>query len=288
MAVTLATDVTLRSGIAMPIFGLGTFLCTEGDCEKAVLQALRNGVRLIDTAQYYENEEAVGAAIDRFCADTGSAKPFVVTKLRWDAHGAENVRPMLMGSLKKLRLSHVDLFLMHSPEGGRCVETWREMLTLRNEGFARAVGVSNFGVEHLEGLRAAGLEAPEVNQIELHPWLQQRDVVEYMLSHQIAVMGYCPLARAKKFGEEGSPVASIAASRGISEAVVCIRWSLERGFITIPKSASQERIQENISAASLGRTLFDAESMEIIAKADCGFCASLAVRSMWKPWGPFK
>lgn len=281
----LSTTITLRSGVQIPLFGLGTWLSgNNGECEVAVRAALDAGYRLIDSAQMYGNEADVGKAVRQWSADSAdsadSARPFVVTKLKGDAHEAGGVRRALQRSLQLLQMDAVDLFLIHGPSGGRCVETWREMLACRDEGLARAVGVSNFGIAHIQGLEAAGLELPEVNQIELHVWKQQRPAVEFLREKGIAVMGYCPLARCKKFGQ--TRLKEIAEARGVHEASLCIRWSLEHGVVTIPKSSSPERIASN--ARVLQMAPFTLEEKAILAEIDEGFCASNSVKSMDLPW----
>jgi diketogulonate reductase-like aldo/keto reductase len=294
----LSTTITLRSGVQIPLFGLGTWLSgNNGECAVAVRAALDAGYRLIDSAQMYGNEADVGKAVISYNADNNAdnnagssagssaadrpaARPFVVTKLKGDAHEAGGVRRALQRSLQLLQMDAVDLFLIHGPGGGRCVDTWREMLACRDEGLARAVGVSNFGIAHIQGLEAAGLELPEVNQIELHVWKQQRPAVEFLREKGIAVMGYCPLARCKRFGE--TRLKEIAEARGVHEASLCIRWSLEAGVVTIPKSSSPERIASN--ARVLQMAPFTPEEKAILAEIDEGFCASNAVKSMDLPW----
>ena len=272
--------VKLRSGAAMPIFGLGTWAMAEKDeCTNACAAALAAGYRLLDTATMYENEAEVGAALAE--SEVARDEVFVVSKLKGGDHGAEAPRDALDLSLAKLRLDHLDLWLMHSPAGADVVATWRAMLALRDAGKCRAVGVSNFGVAQLKQLAACGLEAPEVNQIELHPWLQQRPTVEYCRANGIVTMGYamrcpfrrtrsphqrpigvaparspgvrtvhaaslgryCPLARTKQFG--ATALAALAAEAGRSEAELALRWCVQSGHVTIPKSKSAERIVAN-------------------------------------------
>ena len=284
MALSLQSTVTLRSGIEMPLFGLGTWLsANHGECENAVRAALDAGYRLIDTAQMYGNEADVGKAIKSWKLDNPEKPPpFIVTKLKGDAHEVGSVRQALKRSLQLLQLDSIDLFLIHSPSGRRCVDTWREMLSCRDEGLTRAIGVSNFGNAHIKGLEDVfGSEAlPEVNQIELHVWKQQKNSVNFLREKGICVMGYCPLARCKKFGM--TRLQEIAERRGVSEANLCIRWSLEHGCITIPKSSNPERIVSN--AGVLEMIPFSPEEKEILAEIDEEFCASNSVKSMDLPW----
>eukprot|EP00946_MAST-07B_sp_MAST-7B-sp1_P003327 g3327.t1 len=266
----------------MPLFGLGTWLsANDGECERSVRAALDLGYRLIDSAQMYGNEADVGKSVKKWREDNPDRPPpFIVTKLKGDAHGAGSVRRALQRSLELLQMDAVDLFLIHGPRGGQCVETWREMLACRDEGLAKAVGVSNFGNEHIRGLEAAGLELPEVNQIELHVWNHQKEAVDFLRGKGIQVMGYCPLARCKKF--ESTRLREIACARGVHEASLCIKWSLEHGIITIPKSSNPERIRSN--AGVLDMASFTQEEKAILVELDEGFCASNSVRSMDIPW----
>mmetsp|Transcript_43974 Transcript_43974/g.86013 ORF Transcript_43974/g.86013 Transcript_43974/m.86013 type:complete len:290 (-) Transcript_43974:109-978(-) len=284
----------LSDGHSMPMFGLGTWLSKgdaegkDSECFKAVSHALSLGYSMIDTAQMYENEADVGAAVRSFAeGKEGEEKPadvFLVSKLRGSEHGRDAAAAALDVTLSKLQRSCVDLFLIHGPGGKKVVETWAALLELQKAGKIRTVGVSNFGVAQLEGLRKAGLPSPAVNQIELHPWLQQKELVAYCRKHSIAVMGYCPLARCKQFGK--TKLAKIAAQVGKTEAEVCIRWSLQKGFVTIPKSSHPARIALNVNAAT-GFTLNE-ETMAEIETVDCGFKSSSSVSSQDLPWEDVK
>ena len=291
----LGDTLRLRRGFNMPRFGLGTWLSqNNGEARAACTAALAAGYPMIDTAQFYGNEADVGAAVAAV-ADAAAAaaagdapptrRPFIVTKLKGDAHEKGSVTRALKRSLQLLQLAQVDLFLVHSPRGMRCVDTWREMLACRDAGLAASVGVSNFGRAHIEGLVAAGLELPEVNQIELHPWLQQTEFRAWMQEHGIAVMGYCPLARCKQFGKTPA-LTAVAEARGVSEAAVCIRWSLEEGAITIPKSSNPERISQNAQVFAMAP--FTEEEKAALRTCDCGFKASSSVNAQDEPWDTVK
>ena len=276
-ALSLDTMVKLRNGERMPIFGLGTWL-SEGDgtCKAAVKAALKHGYRLIDTATMYKNECDVGAALKESDA---ADQTYVVSKLMPDDHGRENVLAAIDKTLADLQVEKLDLWLMHSPSGGRVIETWKAMLEARDAGKCTSVGVSNVGPAQLEGIKAAGLEAPAVNQFELHLWNQQREAVDYCQREGIVIMSYCPLARCKLFGQTG--LARLAEQTGKSEAQLCIRWLLQRGFVTIPKSTSEERIRANADVFSWELT---PEQMAECDALDQEFFASNAVKAMWKPW----
>ncbi len=276
MALTLRSFLRTRRGVEMPVFGLGTWLSESDECKSAVDAAVRHGIKLIDTATMYKNEAEVGEAL----ADAPDV--FVVTKLQPQDHGREAALAALDASLSKLRRPCVDLWLMHSPSGGRVVETWRAMCEARDSGKCRAVGVSNFGPGQLRGLAESGCELPEVNQFELHPWHSQAETVGWCRENGVVVMSFCPLGRTKLFGK--TSVAEIAAAAGCSEAQLCCRYLLQKGYVVIPKSSSPERVVQNAAAIELAP--LDEDTMRAID--DLGeqtrFYASNAAKSMDLPW----
>lgn len=260
----LGCTVCLRRGVRMPQLGLGGGGLEGAEGRGAVAAALCHGYRMIDTALFYRTEQEIAAGIRLAGLSRGDV--FIATKVLQKAHVSDDqVRASLRESLKNLGTSYVDLYLIHNPRAGRIKEVWSLLLELRNEGLARAVGVSNFGVGQLEGLREAGLEMPEVNQIEIHPWRQLPDVVEYHRKHGIATMCMAPLARGRMLGH--SDLVSLARELGRSEAEVAIRWSLQQGFLPIPKSINPGRI---ITNAAEGFDLTEAQ-MARIRKLDTGF-----------------
>lgn len=273
MALSLSSSVALRRGGRIPLFGLGTWLSRDGGAKTSIASALAHGYRLIDTATMYENEAEVGEAL---AAWTGEP-PYLVTKLTDADHSRDAALAAIDASLAKLG-APVDLWLMHSPGGGKVVETWRAMLEARDAGKCKAVGVSNFGVAQLRALHAAGLEAPEVNQIELHVFNQQRPTVAYCREQGIVMMAFCPLGRCKLVGQ--TELAQLAAELGRTEAEMMIRWLLQQGHVTIPKSVSAARIAQN---AAFGFEL-SAEVAARIDGLDQGFLASNAAKAMERPW----
>jgi|APSaa5957512493_1039668.scaffolds.fasta_scaffold32838_1 methylglyoxal/glyoxal reductase len=279
----ITNTIKLRDGIDMPIFGIGTWLSKKGgDCKNAVENALKVGYRLIDTAQLYDNEEDVGEAIENSGVKRDDL--FIVTKLH-SLHHKDNDEPIieLCGSLNKLKTRYVDLYLIHTPKGGNLIEVWKGMLDSKRMGLTRAVGVSNFGIEQLQGLKDAGLEMPEVNQIELHVWLQQKEVVEWCRKENIAVMGYCPLAKTNMFGK--TDVKNIAEEIGKTESQVAIRWSIQSEIITIPKSINMNRIKENSDVFNFE---LSEENMKRLNECDIGYKASLSANNMYIPWDKVK
>lgn len=238
----IGSTITLNDGVVMPLFGLGCYLSEPGPTtEDAVTFAIQHQYRMIDTAQFYKNEADVGKGVKK--SGVKREDVFIVTKVFNDCHGYELTTKTVSESLSKLETSYIDLYLIHSPGGGKNIETYQALLDLKAKGLIRSVGVSNYGVHHIEALRKAGLPLPSVNQIELHPFKRNRDIVEYCQKEGIAVMGYSPLAQAKK--HEDPDLIRIAKRLNKTVAQVMIRWGVQSGFITIPKSTKPERIIEN-------------------------------------------
>lgn len=248
----------------MPQMGLGGGSLDGREGRDAVAAALLTGYRLIDTALYYGNEADIAAGIKQ--AGLARRDVFLSTKLLQKAHvSTEKVRASFQESLKNLGTNYVDLYMIHNPRAGRIKQVWPVLQELRDQGFIRVLGVSNFGSAQLEGMRMAGMELPEVNQVEVHCWRQLPEVVDYHRRHSIATMCMAPLARGRRF--ECTDLAALAKSIGRSEAEVAIRWSLQSGFIPIPKSIRPERI---VSNAAEGFDLTETE-MQRIAKLDAGY-----------------
>jgi 2,5-diketo-D-gluconate reductase A len=257
--------VELNNGVRIPQFGFGVFQIPPEETAQAVRTALEAGYRHIDTAQMYRNEAGVGAGI----AESGLAREdvFVTTKLANDAHGYDNAITALEGSLRRLGFDYVDLYLIHwpLPHKDNYVRTWRGFEDILRAGKARAIGVSNFEPAHLDRLAAETDVVPAVNQIELHPALQQPELREYHRAHGIATEAWSPLAQA---GVLDDPVlAGLAEKHGRTPAQVVLRWHIQLGNIVFPKSASPERIRQNIEV--FGFALDDADMAEI-AKLDKG------------------
>ena len=241
---SISTRISLSDGNTMPIFGLGCWNMKEDAVYNAVRAAVNDGYRLFDTARYYNNEHTVGKAL----IDSGLPRDeyFVVTKLFPHNHGYEETKLNLKQSLEYFCLDYVDLFLIHSPRNGKNVDTWKAFVELKQEGLTKSIGVSNYNIQHLEALIATGMEAPSVNQFELHPWNQHKPTVKYCREKNIAVMGYCPLARGQLFGDGKYPVIDkLSKTYKQTKAQIILRWAVQSGFITIPKSENKERIKEN-------------------------------------------
>mmetsp|Transcript_4104 Transcript_4104/g.7886 ORF Transcript_4104/g.7886 Transcript_4104/m.7886 type:complete len:242 (+) Transcript_4104:80-805(+) len=219
------------------------------------------GYRHIDSAIFYDNEAEVGQAIRESKIDRKDI--FVTSKLWSDNHGQKEAVKAVENSLKAMQTSYIDLYLIHSPYGGNLVSTYEALLGMKKAGKIRSVGVSNFGVQHLEGLRKAGLPTPSVNQIELHPWLQQGEIVDYCTAHKITVEAYSPLTKGQWLDDE--KLGKIAAKHQRSPAQILIRWSLQKGFVVLPKSTNPKRIAENFKLEDFQ---LDEEDMKVLKGFD--------------------
>lgn len=252
-------SITLNNGVTIPQLGFGVFQVRPGETQRVVEEALEAGYRHIDTAAAYRNEAGVGAAI----AASGIRREelFVTTKLRNGEQGSP--REAFQASLDALGFDYVDLYLIHwpVPSQGLFVSAWNAMEELYSAGHARAIGVSNFLADHLETLLGASRVVPAVNQIELHPTFQQRDLVAASASHGIALEAYSPLGQGADLAS--GPVQELAAKHGATPAQIVLAWHLAKGTIVIPKSANPERIRENLGA--VGVHLAPAELAEIDA-----------------------
>ena len=229
---TTLPTLTLRDGLTMPQLGFGVFQVPDDQAQQAVESALEAGYRSIDTAMIYGNERGVGRAL----AASGIAREdlFVTTKLWIDDHGRGAARPALEASLERLGLASVDLYLIHWPAPATDVylQTWQGFEDLRAAGLTRGIGVSNFLPEHLDRVVGLGGAVPAVNQIELHPALQNRETVAANAALGIATEAWSPLAQGAVLGE--APVVEAAAAHGVSAAQVVLRWHLQHGNIVIP------------------------------------------------------
>ncbi|GBE80295.1 NADP-dependent oxidoreductase domain-containing protein [Sparassis latifolia] len=258
MSLSITSSVCLSSGHKMPLLGLGVFQAEN--CVTACVAALKLGYRHIDSARYYANEAEVGNAIRE--SGVPREEIFITTKVMSDEHGYANTLKAVDNSLKRFSFDCLDLFLIHSPLSGteKRLETWRALLDAKKAGKLRTVGVSNYNVQHLEEIREVGLETPAVNQIELHPFCQQKPIVDYCNAHNIFVQAYCPLIRGKNF--DNPVLIEVSKKYNKDIAQILVRWSLQRGFSPLPKSSQPTRVQSNAE-------LYDFEiSPEDMAKLD--------------------
>lgn len=236
--------VTLAGGVEIPQVGYGVFQVPPEETQRHVEAALEAGYRHIDTAAAYRNEEGVGAALR--AVGLPREEVFVTTKLRNGDHGYAEALAAFEASRTALRLDVVDLYLIHwpVPSKDRYVETWRALEKLHADGAVRAIGVSNFLPEHLERLRSQTDVVPAVNQVEVHPGFQQRDVAAACAQAGIAVEAYSPLGRGSALDKP--EVVRIAEELSVTPAQVVLRWHVQRGRIVIPKSVTPERVHSNI------------------------------------------
>jgi diketogulonate reductase-like aldo/keto reductase len=238
----LATRVKLNNDTEIPWVGLGVFQSEPGpETQAAVEAALEIGYRHIDTAAYYENERSVGNAIK--AAGLPRDEVFVTTKVWNNDQGYDKTLAAFETSIENLQLDVIDLYLVHWPIGATRLETWRALEHLYQEGRVRAIGVSNFLVPHLEELAANSGIVPAVNQVEFHPFLLQKELLDYDHEHGIRHEAWSPLTRAKLWDDP--VIDEIAKNHDKTRAQVILRWDLQHGVVTIPKSVHRQRIAEN-------------------------------------------
>ncbi|KRF02365.1 glyoxal reductase [Paenibacillus sp. Soil766] len=246
MTNNLEQSTTLHNGVTMPYLGLGVFKVEDGpEVVQAVKAALKIGYRSIDTAAIYGNESSVGQGIREGMAENGLTRDqlFVTSKV-WNADlGYASTIAAYEASLVKLGLDYLDLYLIHWPVQGKYVEAWRALETLYQEGRVKAIGVSNFQIHHLEDVIHSGTIKPMVNQVELHPLLAQTDIHAFCKEHGIQLEAWSPLMQGQLL--DNPTLKALAERHGKSIAQVILRWDLQRGIVTIPKSTKEHRILEN-------------------------------------------
>ncbi|MEI4830029.1 aldo/keto reductase [Bacillus sp. FJAT-53711] len=246
MAKHLQDKTTLHNGVQMPWFGIGVFKVEEGpELVNAVKTAITHGYRSIDTAAIYGNEEGVGQGIREGIQQAGISREDVfITSKVWNADlGYESTIAAYETSLNKLGLEYLDLYLIHWPVEGKYKEAWRALETLYKEGRVKAIGVSNFQIHHLEDLMKDAEIKPMVNQVEYHPRLTQKELQAFCQEHDIQLEAWSPLMQGQLLNHE--VLQEIANNYNKSVAQVILRWDLQNGVITIPKSTKEHRIVEN-------------------------------------------
>jgi len=269
---TINSSVKLSTGYYMPLLGLGVY--QNYDAKPSVLEAFKAGYRHIDSAQMYRNEAETGEAVRESGLDRGDL--FITTKCASRSHGYQKTLDGVDTSLKKFGFKYIDLFLIHDPLSGKDLrlETYQALLEAQKAGKIRTVGVSNYNIKHLEEIREAGMETPSVNQIELHPFCQQKPIVDYCKKHGIVVQAYCPLVRGQM---DHSVIQEIAKKHGDRDpAHILCRWSLQKGFVPLPKSATPSRIHSN---ANLYDFVLDEQDMEQLDSLDQGKGGAIS----WNP-----
>ncbi|GMA20373.1 aldo/keto reductase [Arsenicicoccus piscis] len=258
--------IFLNDGHSIPQVGFGVWQVPDDEVAEAVHVALEVGYRHIDTAAIYGNEEGVGRALK--VTNVPRDELFVTTKVWNSDQGYDSTRKALDTSLAKLGLDHVDLYLIHwpCPEADRYVDTWKAMLELKESGKALSVGVCNFQPAHLQRLIDETGVAPAINQIELHPYLQQDELRAFNEEHGIVTEDWSPLASGKDVMDDET-ISEIAEAHDVTPAQVILRWHVQLGDVVLPKSVTPERIRSNLD-------LFDfelsGEEMAAIAALDRG------------------
>ncbi|WAA11306.1 aldo/keto reductase [Fervidibacillus albus] len=263
MEKTLQGTFRLHNGVQMPYFGLGVYKVPDGEeVVQAVKTALDAGYRLIDTAQFYQNEEGVGQAIKE--SGVPREEIFVTTKVWNTSQGYDSTLKTFEKSLEKLRLEYIDLYLIHWPVSDKYLDTWRALERLYEEGSVRAIGVSNFHIHHLKNLMNYFEQKPVVNQVELHPYLTQEPLRRFCLENDIKVESWSPLARGQMIGDP--VIGQISKKYGKTPAQIVLRWHVQNDLIVIPKSKSPSRIRENADIFDFTLTKEDMEKINTLNK----------------------
>lgn len=256
MKLTIDSTLAMNDGHGIPRLGLGVYLINEGkSCETALRHAFDAGYRHIDTATFYRNEEGVGRAVRQ--SGIPREKIFVTTKLWNSDHG--NPEQALEASLRHLKMEYVDLYLIHYPVPERHT-SWRVLEKLQSAGKARSIGVSNYTIRHLNQLLADSDKAPAVNQVELHPYLYQKDLMDFCRSKGIVVAAYSPLTHGDKLKDK--KLIAIANKYSKSTAQLLIRWALQHDVVVLPKSANPRRIVENADVFDFDINAADIQALD--------------------------
>ena len=237
--------VKLSGGQEMPLVGLGTSPMDDATTERVVQEALELGYRLLDTAENYRNEEGVGRGLR--ASGVNREDVFVTTKFNVEWHGRDLARQACLNSLERLGLDYLDQLLIHWPNPGvdNYVDAWRGLLQLREEGIVRSVGVSNFKVSHLLRLQDETGELPEVNQIQLSPYIQRKEQTAFGKEEGVVSVAWSPIGKGGDLLQEPA-VNRIADDLERTPAQVVLRWHLEHGHVVIPKTSRRERLSENL------------------------------------------
>lgn len=261
--------VKLNNGVEMPILGFGVFQVTDlSECERSVIDAIETGYRLIDTAQSYMNEEAVGKAIKQ--SGVPREELFITTKLWIQSNGYEGAKKAFEASLKKLQLDYLDLYLIHQPFGDVYGE-WRALQELYKEGKVRAIGVSNFQPDRLIDLIIHNEIVPAVNQVETHPFHQQHKAQAFMKENNVQIESWGPFAEGKNDIFHNPLLKGIGEKYNRSIAQVVLRWLTQRGVIAIPKSVRKERMEENLNSLDFELTAVEMEEIKTLDMASSSF-----------------
>jgi len=259
---------TLNNGIKMPMLGFGVFRVEDSrECISAVKEAIAAGYRSIDTAAIYGNEKSVGTAIKE--SGVPREELFITTKVWNEVQRTGDVETAFQNSLVDLGIDYLDLYLIHWPVKGRYVDTWLALEKIYNSGRAKAIGISNFQIHHIEDIKKVWTVVPAMNQIELHPRLTQKPLIEFCRKNDIIPESWSPLGGSMP-GEVKSKIieepilASIGKKYNKTPAHVILRWNIDLGIVTIPKSITPERIRENLDIFDFELTAEDIAAIDAL------------------------
>jgi len=281
------SKITLNNGVQMPLFGLGMYRADSGEeLVSVVSYALsKANYLMLDSAQFYKNEKDVGDGVK--ASGVPRENVFTTTKLFTTAGGRDHAKEVVEESLKLMDIGYIDQYLLHCPQGGHVLECYDVLLEYQKKGLIKTVGVSNFGVGHLEAIKNSGRPLPQVNQIELHPWCHQESIVNWCRENGVALVGYAPLAQNQRLGEP--LIVELAQKYNKTPAQILIRWSLQKGFVTIPKSTKPSRIDENSNVFDFNLSDEDMKRIYEGGSPDSGrVCWDPTNNDMEKEFGPTK
>ena len=264
-SITPAPRLSLDDGATVPQLGFGLYKVPAADAARLCREAIAIGYRHLDTAAFYGNEEGVGEAVRE--APVSRQELFVASKVWKDDNGYDTTLRAFDASIARLGLASLDLYMIHwpVPSTDRYVDTWRALIRLQEEGRVRSIGVANFHTHHIERIVAETGVTPVVNQVELHPWLPQRELREFDEGRGIRTEAWSPLARGRILA---TPLLDdLAAKHGRTPAQIVLRWHIELGNIVIPKASSPDRLRENLDVFDFA---LDADDLDVIASLETG------------------
>lgn len=257
--------VTLNNGVDIPALGFGVWQMEDlKECENAVIKAIQTGYRMIDTAAIYQNETAVGAAVKK--SGVNRDELFITSKVWVQDHGYDKAKAAFQRTLDRLQMDYLDMYLIHWPYGD-FLGTWKALEELYREGKIKAIGVCNFTIEKLEELKAHSTILPVINQIELHPVFQQKELQVYDKENAIVTQPWSPLGNGNANLLSNAELKVIAEKYGKTVAQVILRWHLQEGFVVIPKSVTPSRIEENFNVFDFELT---EDEMNVVRSLDTG------------------
>lgn len=260
MKISKQDTYTLNNGVKMPVIGFGVYKIPEEQMKETIDAALDSGYRHFDTAAFYDNEKALGDALKE--TNVSREELFITTKVWNDDLGYEETLRAFETSLEKLQMDYLDLYLIHWPIEGKYTDAWRALEKLYEDGKVRAIGVSNFHSQHLEEVFRIATVKPMVDQLEYHPQLAQKEMKIFCDEHDIQMEAWAPLKRGVFFDEP--VIQELVKKYGKTPAQIVLRWDLQTGVSTIPKSVTPERIQQNIDIFDFELTAEDMDQLDTL------------------------